>query len=361
MKASSVVLGLALVLPAAGREILHADFEADPPGPYSRATCAKSFPGVTWDNGLTGQSRVSVVAGGDTAGGGHALRVFYPAKSLGPSGTGGALPSGAQWPSVFGGVADTLYSSYRVFFPTGFDWVKGEKLPGLCGDSCITGGNLPTGTNGWSARLMWRANASLVQYVYAAGQGGKYGTDVVWKSGGQPLVVETGKWHQVQVKICLNTPGTNGSQGRYDGRVMGWYDGVLALDTIGFRFRDRAGMHIDQFYFSTFYGGGTTDFESLQDNRIFFDDFAVSDSMIRSPAARVPRPVSARPGNRLLGRTLKLVPGQVGSLEVRNLFGRELAAIALQPDQVNLPRDLPRGLVALAIPSSGWSALAMVP
>ncbi len=276
-------LGLACVLfvhKANAREFLHADFEVDSLGPYTLVRCKADFPGVTWDNGLSGQSRVSVVTGGDTAGSGHALRVLYPARSLGPTGTGGALPSGAQWASIFGGNADTLYARYRVFFPKGFDWVKGGKLPGLCGSQCNTGGKVPTGTDGWSARLMWRENASLVQYVYSAGQTGAWGTDLVWKQNGKPLVVETGRWHEVQVKISLNTPGSNGGQGKTDGRVTGWYDGVLALDTTGFRFRDLESMHITEFYFSTFFGGGTPDFESAQDNRIFFDDFAVSDAFI---------------------------------------------------------------------------------
>ena len=125
MKNVLIFLALsALTGPIWARVILHADFESDPLGAYSLVRCKLGFPGVTWDNGLTGESRVSVVTGGDSAGTGHALRVFYPAYSLGPTGTGGALPSGAQWPSIFGGTADTLYTRFGLFFPKSFDWVK---------------------------------------------------------------------------------------------------------------------------------------------------------------------------------------------------------------------------------------------
>ena len=342
-----------------GKDPLRADFEADAPGPYTRAQCLTSFPGVTWDNGLTGESRVSVVVGGDTANGGHAIRVTYPVNSLGPTGTNGNPASGAQWRSYFGGRADTLFARYRFYIPDGFDWVKGGKLPGLCGSQCNTGGNVPTGTDGWSARLMWRAGASLVQYLYYAGQGGTYGTDVVWKRDGIPLVVQTGKWHAVQVRICLNTPGTGGGQGASDGRVTGWYDGVQAIDTAGFRFRDLDTMHVDQFYFSTFFGGSTNDFRPTKDERIFFDDFEVSDSFLPPLPARIHvRPGAASP--RLSRSGVFFDPSWIGSrLVVRDLAGRNLSMIRIRSERTPLPDNLPTGLVFIAVPEQGWTATSV--
>jgi len=273
---------------SSGAQYLHVTFDKDPVGPYSYDSCRAEFPGVTWNNGLSPDGdRVQVVQGGDTAWSGHSLRVDYPARCLGPTGTGGAASCGAQWRSELPSVRDTLMLRYQVFFPNGFEWVKGGKLPGLCGSECNTGGHPPTGTDGWSARIMWRSSAQLVLYLYHAGQKGTYGTDIVWKdSSGSTLRVETGKWHQLAVRVMLNTPGTKGGPGLSDGRVQAWYDGRLAADTSGIRFRDLGSMHIDRFYFSTFFGGGTPDFEAPDDNRIFFDDFLVSDSTEpRRPAA----------------------------------------------------------------------------
>jgi len=342
------------------KDLLRADFEADPAGPYTLAQCKAAFPGVTWDDGLTGESRVSVATGGDTANGGRALRVSYPKNSLGPGGTGGNPASGAQWKSIFGGKADTMFARYRFLVPDGFDWVKGGKLPGLCGSKCNTGGNVPTGTDGWSARLMWRAGASLVQYLYYAGQGGEFGTDVVWKRNGAPIVVETGKWHEVQVKICLNTPGSGPGQGKSDGRVVGWYDGELAIDTTGFRFRDLDTMHIGQFYFSTFFGGSTDDFRPTKDERLFFDDFVVSDSFIPSVATGVSPRRAHAPS--ISGRNLSFDGNWQGAtLLVRDATGRELARRSIGSGRVELPRDLPGGILLLSVPSMNWNRIAALP
>jgi len=222
-----------------GAQYLQASFDGDPTGFYSYDSCRAEFPGVTWNNGLSPDSdRVQVVQGGDTAWSGHSLRVDYPALCLGPTGTGGAASCGAQWRSILPSTRDTLMLRYHVFFPDGFEWVKGGKLPGLCGSQCNTGGNVPTGTDGWSARIMWRQSAQLVMYLYYAGQGGTYGTDIVWMdSTGNPLSVATGVWHELVTKVMLNTPGTAGGQGLPNGRVQAWFDGRLAADTSGFRFR----------------------------------------------------------------------------------------------------------------------------
>lgn len=334
---------------AGSGEVLRADFEGDPTGPYSRATCQKAFPGVTWDDGLTGESRVAVVAGGDTAGGGKAIRVVYPMNSLGPGGTGGNPAGGAQWKSVFGGDADTLYARYRLFFPVGFGWTKGGKLPGLCGSQCNTGGDAPSGKDGWSARLMWRAGGVLVQYVYHAGQPGDFGSDLVWKKNGAPLVVETGKWHEVQVRICLNTPGTDGGPGKYDGRVTGWYDGELAIDTVGFRFRDLDTMRIDQFYFSTFFGGASDDFRPTKDERIFFDDFAVSKAFIASSSASVADRIPVWRLRSVQGRSLETEAVPDGETAVfQDMAGRELATVTVQGGRVEIPPGV-HGLATVTI------------
>lgn len=352
---------LVAVAVAFSGEVLRADFENDPTGPYSRAMCQLAFPGVTWDNGLTGESRVSVVAGGDTAGGGKAIRVLYPLNSLGPGGTGGNPAGGAQWKSMFGGEADTLYARYRLFFPVGFGWTRGGKLPGLCGSQCNTGGNPPTGRDGWSARLMWRSGASLVQYVYSAGQAGTYGTDLVWKKNGEPLVVETGKWHEVQVRICLNTPGTDGGQGKYDGRVTGWYDGELAIDTIGFRFRDLDTMHIDQFYFSTFFGGSTNDFRPTKDERIFFDDFAVSDAFIASSSASLAGRGQGWGLRSTRGRSLEMLSVPDGETAVfQDMAGRELATVPVSGGRVEVPLGV-HGLATVTISGRSGGARLFLP
>lgn len=343
------MVGLAAAKLVSGADVLQATFDGDALGDYSFSACKAAFPGVTWNNGLSPDSRVRVVEGGDTAWSGRSLRVFYPATCLGPTGTGGALACGAQWRSHFGGTRDTLMLRYRVFFPKGFEWVKGGKLPGLCGSQCNTGGNAPTGTDGWSTRIMWRSNAQLTLYLYYPGQSGTYGTDLLFKdSTGKTLSVPTGVWHELVTKISLNTPAATGA-GKSDGRVQAWFNGKIAVDSGGFRFRDRDTMHVNQFYFSTFYGGSTPDFSPPSDNRIFFDDFRIADTLEpgRTTSTERAEKRTPTPGLRFSGRTL-------------HWDGREAARISLyRPDgSLELVRDLPSRPEALDLKGAGvfvWS------
>jgi len=321
--ATLVLAGLMAARMASGANVLQANFDVATVGDYSFDACKAAFPGVTWNNGLSPDSRVKVVEGGDTAWSGRALRVFYPATCLGPTGTGGALACGAQWRSNFGGTHDTLMLRYRVFFPKGFEWVKGGKLPGLCGSQCNTGGNVPTGTDGWSTRIMWRANGQLTLYVYYPGQSGTYGTDLLFKdSTGKTLTVSTGVWHELVTKVSLNTPSATGA-GNSDGRVQAWFDGKIAVDSGSFRLRDRDTMHVNQFYFSTFYGGSTTDFSPPSDNRIFFDDFQIADTLVPGPATSIQRPgtFSSPSGLRFSGRSLQWDGREPAKLTLRRPDG----------------------------------------
>ena len=53
--------------------------------------------------------------------------------------------------------------SYDIWFPTGFGWNQGGKLPGLRGGDSVTGcsgGNETDGESCFSTRLMWRTSGS---------------------------------------------------------------------------------------------------------------------------------------------------------------------------------------------------------
>ena len=101
------------------------------------------------------QSRTSVIEGAG-AHEGRALRVLYPKGGVGSS-AGGAL-----WRMSVGRF-DDLYCSYYVRFAPEFDFVKGGKLPGLAGGAANSGGRKPIGTDGWSARMMWRTGGEATR------------------------------------------------------------------------------------------------------------------------------------------------------------------------------------------------------
>lgn len=68
-----------------------------------------------------------------------------------------ASNSGVQFYTKYDFLENEAMLEYSVYFPDGFDWVHGGKLPGLHGgDMHCTGGDKSNGDNCFSTRLMWR-------------------------------------------------------------------------------------------------------------------------------------------------------------------------------------------------------------
>jgi hypothetical protein len=241
--------------------IYHNDFDDDPVGTYSVEQLKAGWRSPEWNDGIA-EGRVSIV-GAPEADSGHALRVSYPKGSVGPD------AGGAQWQLRLDRSYDELYCSYRIKLGSGYDFVRGGKLPGLAGGEANTGGHKPTGKDGWSARMMWREGGKMVQYVYHPDQPTIYGEDLGWTIE-SPCVFTPGTWQRVEHHVVMNTPG------RHDGIVQGWLDGILALDVRTLRFRDVGSFAIDMLYFSTFFGGADPSWAATRDEHVYFDDFVVS-------------------------------------------------------------------------------------
>ncbi len=182
------------------------------------------------------------------------LHVYYPAGATSP-GAGDAGGAQVMIPSAIGPV-DEATLSYRLRFPAGFTWIRGGKLPGLCGGGCNTGGNDPNGVDGWSARFMWRPGGAGQVYAYLATTQG-YGTEL---GTGDWHFAADGKWHTLTQHLRLNTPGSS------NGSIAVRLDGRLVYRNAGLTFRTAAALHIDGLLFSTFFGGhdGTWAPASLQ-------------------------------------------------------------------------------------------------
>ncbi|KAK7035914.1 hypothetical protein R3P38DRAFT_610178 [Favolaschia claudopus] len=143
------------------------------------------------------------------------LRLLYPAHSANPA----AKPvGGAEFYATPLDLADAqvVEMTYSVFFPAGFTWVKGGKLPGLFGGRAgCSGGD--AATDCFSTRLMWRHKGAGELYLYAPKDkqtlalcadpqsvcDADYGLSVGrgsfnWRIGG---------WTTVTQLVRLNTPG----------------------------------------------------------------------------------------------------------------------------------------------------------
>lgn len=152
------------------------------------------------------------------------------------------------------GKSDNAELTCELTFNKDFKGVKGGKLPGLCGGpESVTGGNPANGRNGFSARLMWRADGRGEAYVYHINQSKKHGESFPFPSD---LRFQTGEPLLVRLRVSMNAPG------RRDGELNVWigttksskFRHVLCRTDIEWRAtRDFA---LDGLLFQSFYGGG---------------------------------------------------------------------------------------------------------
>lgn len=210
------------------------------------------------------------IVASDRSGGGKALQLLY---RKGVIGGGSSLAFESRLPKTY----DELYYSFRIKFSSDFNFVKGGKLTGICGGACNTGGQTPSGYDGWSARLMWTRISGIMgvldQYVYHSGQPTQYGDDLYFNSGGYKSFT-AGKWYRVEWRVKMNTPGQS------NGIIQSWVDGVKSVDKQTIVYRRSNAFAIDKFIFSTFFGGGDSSWAPTKDEYIYWDDFVLSTSPI---------------------------------------------------------------------------------
>ncbi|MCV9388370.1 polysaccharide lyase [Reichenbachiella ulvae] len=230
---------------------------------YTSAHLKKDGFSFDWTAGFD-ESRV-IVDSTQAHTGKFSIRVKYPKDAVGPS------QGGAQVPLNFEGKKE-VYISYWLYFSDNFDWGgkhEGGKLPGLAtGDNC-SGGQTCDGTNGFTARLMWRKGGEAVLYLYHMDKPGKYGEDIPLMNGEQQVVFEKGQWYQVTERVKIN------SDNNKDGEVEIWINRNPALLKTGIQFVNDGSL-IDNFYISTFHGGADIEWAPGEDCYIWMDDWIVS-------------------------------------------------------------------------------------
>ncbi len=196
---------------------------------------------------------------------GSYIQTCYPAGSSAPS---SGQPGGAQAKlSIAAGPRLSYTLTYQIRFPVGFQWVKGGKLPGLCGGKCWTGSN--NGPGGWSTRFMWRAGGVAEVLLSDATTTG-YGTDLFRSSGDWSWQAD-GQWHTISQTVTLNTPGVA------NGTITVSYDGRQVAQATGITFRAAGDTdEIDSLMFTTFFGGHGPSWAPTSTQEIDFAGFTVS-------------------------------------------------------------------------------------
>ncbi|KAL7282902.1 hypothetical protein ACG7TL_002318 [Trametes sanguinea] len=175
---------------------------------------------------------------------------------------------------------------YTVYFPSGFDFVKGGKLPGLYGgdsdDEAVScsGGRRDDGC--FSARFMWRTDGAGELYTYlppdySANQAvcdippfstcnDVYGASVGrgsfdWATGGRTTISQ---------RVRLNDVG------QQNGELEVFFDGKSVINVGGLVLRDSSSGRIRGIQMQTFFGGSDSSWATPVDQDIYFSDFSVA-------------------------------------------------------------------------------------
>ncbi|WP_113959638.1 polysaccharide lyase [Roseimicrobium gellanilyticum] len=210
-------------------------------GIYTIPQWKKDWPGCAFEGGIK-DGRVSVVE----RDGAKSLRIAYAPGQIGPE-NGGA---GWRWPI---GTHQSAELRYTVRFSKDFDWVKGGKLPGLCGGpDNVSGGRPATGTNGFSARLMWRRDGRGEAYIYHKNQPENYGHSFPFP---EDFRFPTDTPIHVRLAVTMNTIG------KRDGTLRVWIalsdqTEKLMVERTDMEWRTVDTFGVDSLYFETFHGGG---------------------------------------------------------------------------------------------------------
>ncbi len=209
-------------------------------GPYTVANWKADWPGCEFEGGVEEGHLTRVDREGT-----RFLRLSFVPGEIGPEKNG----MGWRWPFP---KREKVELRYTVRFSPDFDWVKGGKLPGLCGGpENVSGGRPADGTNGFSARLMWRRDGRGEAYVYHKNQPSKYGETFAFPEDfrfpmDQPVTV--------RMELAMNTPGQR------NGSLKIWiaHSGSgekLVVNRTDMEWRSVDTFGVDSIYVESFFGG----------------------------------------------------------------------------------------------------------
>ncbi len=247
-----------------------------PEGPFTELLLKELWGDVTGLKGIK-EGRCSIVK----IDGEKVLEVLYPEGRVGND------EGGAKWNLKFDQSYEEYTVEYKVRISYNFNFVRGGKLPGLYGGSGPAGGASTAEADGFSVRIMWRELGVLCQYVYymEREEDKKWGADFLWTTRpnkNMPITRDMWKdmnipsddrvyltpdtWHTLKTYIKMNTPGQE------DGKVICWFNGTEVVN-LNLRFRKDMSFGIDQFKFTTFFGGNDESWAPKKYERLYFKDF----------------------------------------------------------------------------------------
>ena len=250
----------------------------------SNVVFATNFESPKWNNEWTYAGEIKVI---DTVAA-DAERKFEPlaGKALRvriAEGSTGALNTLFKFQKETGDEPEEIY--FRYYLRLANDWnqtLQGGKLPGISGTYGIAGwgGRKSNGSNGWSARGLFKltlpagnplaGTTPIGTYCYHADMEGYYGTNWVWQNGYRGFL-ENNRWYSIEQYLKLNTPG------KKDGILRAWVDGRLAFEKSDIRFRHVDRLKIEQVWMNVYHGGTKP---SPYDQHVFIDNVVIAKKYI---------------------------------------------------------------------------------
>lgn len=233
---------------------------AGPLGVYALDQWKRDWPGCEFEGGVR-QGRLFVTEKDER----RWLQVHFAPGEIGPEkgGAGWRYPIGAH---------EAAEMRYTLRFSPEFDSVKGGKLPGLCGGpENVSGGRRATGTNGFSARLMWRKDGKGEAYVYHKNQPGNYGESFAFPEYFR---------FPTQTRISVRLRVTMNEAGKRNGTLRVWIteEGKqerLMVERTDMEWRSVSTFGVDSMYFETFHGGGDASWAPTRECWAEFADIEV--------------------------------------------------------------------------------------
>jgi hypothetical protein len=223
---------------------------------------------------------------------GPVLQVTYPQGSY-SGGTGGTQFINL-WNSSTGSGFNSMLLTYEVAFDTGFDFVKGGKLPGIRGglnSTGCSGGSEADGSTCFSARVMWRTNGAGEIYAYIPETDGLCkekniicNSDFGISMSRGSFTFAPGQWNSITLLVLLNDPSSS------NGVMQLYFNEDLTINQTGLQIRTDSSLMANGLFFSTFFGGSDSSFATPQTVHTYFRNLQLWGGSAESnyPNAAVP-------------------------------------------------------------------------
>ncbi|KAK6177815.1 hypothetical protein SNE40_015844 [Patella caerulea] len=203
------------------------------------------------------------------------IRIFYMKGSY--SQTKGYR--GAQFYSTPTSPQTSMKFSYEIYFADGFDFVKGGMLPGLAGGDLANCSGGRYSDTCFSSRFMWREHGDGEIYAYIPQQSSHFchRKDVICSSSHSSVSLgrgsfrfKSGKWMKISQHVGLNDVGKD------NGFLQIWLDDHLVYTGHDITWRTKDDVKITSIFFSTFFGGSSSDYAATEDTYTYFRNFILS-------------------------------------------------------------------------------------